>query len=195
MSWEPFIGLASIFAIQKITWWQESLESISPENCLVGDTSLSGLFFMVILVYRGVNVFCVNDLGWQPPGSAETEDVLLAAKNHRNPRCFSSKMEEWVCCCCCFLVMTSSDLLYFHFFLANKLLLFHLMLGSRGLAGVGAEAMLATSTRLLAALLNHADSAEWFRTFGDEEVEKTTVKEEMDAQMPGCWWNSVKEKP
>ena len=57
----------------------------------------------------------------------------------------------------------------------------------RGLAGVGAEAMLATSTRLLAALLNHADSAEWFRTFGDEEVEKTTVKEEMDAQMPGCW--------
>lgn len=47
--------------------------------------------------------------------------------------------------------------------------------------------MLATSTRLLAALLNHADSAEWFRTFGDEEVEKTTVKEEMDAQMPGCW--------
>ncbi len=46
--------------------------------------------------------------------------------------------------------------------------------------------MLATSTRLLAALLNHADSAEWFRTFGDEEVEKTNVKEEMDAQMLGC---------
>lgn len=86
-----------------------------------------------------------------------------------------------------FLVMTSSVSLYFHFFLANKLLLFHLMPGRRGLAGVGAEAMLATSTRLLAALLNHADSAEWFRTFGDEEVEKTTVKEEMDAQMPGCW--------
>ena len=40
----------------------------------------------------------------------------------------------------------------------------------QGLAGVGAEAMLATSTRLLAALLNHRTSAEWFRAFGDEEA-------------------------
>ncbi|CAJ1353350.1 unnamed protein product [Effrenium voratum] len=39
-----------------------------------------------------------------------------------------------------------------------------------GLAGVGAEALLATSTRLLSALLNHKDSAEWFCSMGKEEA-------------------------
>jgi len=46
----------------------------------------------------------------------------------------------------------------------------------QGLAGVGAEAMLATSTRLLAALLNHRTSAEWFRAFGDEEAAPQQLK-------------------
>lgn len=54
---------------------------------------------------------------------------------------------------------------------------------THGLAGVGAEAMLATSTRLLAALLNHRTSAEWFRAFGDEEAapqQLKVVKEEKE---------------
>lgn len=63
--WEPCIRLASILAIQKITVVTGIIEIYSPQKKLffVGDTSLSGLFFIVILVYRGVNVFCFNDLG------------------------------------------------------------------------------------------------------------------------------------
>ena len=37
--------------------------------------------------------------------------------------------------------------------------------------------MLATSTRLLAALLNHRSSAEWFQAFGDAEAPQLKLEE------------------
>ena len=78
------------------------IEVYSPRFFL-GDTSLSGVFFIVILVYRGVNVFCFNDLGWQTPGSAETEDVLLSKPKITNiPGVFLQKWRSEVFCCCCF---------------------------------------------------------------------------------------------
>ena len=53
-----------------------------------------------------------------------------------------------------------------------------------GLAS-GADAMLATSTRLLSALLNNQDSAEWFQSFGDEEAASPVLKKEMPKQEKG----------
>mmetsp|Transcript_47002 Transcript_47002/g.135426 ORF Transcript_47002/g.135426 Transcript_47002/m.135426 type:complete len:1019 (+) Transcript_47002:3-3059(+) len=41
---------------------------------------------------------------------------------------------------------------------------------ARGLSGIGAAATLATGTRLLSALLNSADSVQWFNRLGTEEV-------------------------
>jgi len=50
----------------------------------------------------------------------------------------------------------------------------------RGLLGVGAEAMLATSTRLLSALLNNRQSAEWFKTLGEEKVAQPAMLKEAE---------------
>lgn len=58
-----------------------------------------------------------------------------------------------------------------------------------GLAGVGAEAMLATSTRLLAALLNHRTSAEWFRAFGDEPTAAPQQLKVVKEETLGAGWS------
>lgn len=51
-------------------------------------------------------------------------------------------------------------------------------LRSRGLASANATAMLATSTRLLSALLNNKQSVDWFKTLGEEKVELKNMDED-----------------
>jgi len=61
---------------------------------------------------------------------------------------------------------------------------------ARGLADVGAAAVLATSTQLLSALLGNAQSVEWFKPLGAETVTLSTlsapvpVEEEKSAAAP-----------